>query len=213
MVRHTGFCANGTNSSAYISKAGEYPLPIRSGDQPPRRCALLRQWLDLDATADSGSTPCGHVGILVADQSAPGEVQTEIPLRVQDHAGCRLAALTLASIIANALDGMMGTIVDGIQRRAILPEYHAHPVHVFEELLLGVIPTTDASLIGDDHQQTIGLLCSAAQPKDTVNEFRSLGRANIATIDVDHPVAIEEQCLAPTHQVCPDADGTNCCAR
>src|SRR6185312_10765096 len=104
-------------------------------------------------------------------------------------------------------------MVDRIQGRPTLLELGAHPVHVVEELLLAVIAPANAGLIGDHNQQMPGLPCRTTQLEDAVDELGALGRADIAVIDIDHSVAIEEQGPAVIHRACPAVAGTSCCAR
>ncbi len=85
-------------------------------------------------------------------------------------------------------------MIDPRQRRAFLTKPFAHPVREQLECLLIEIAASDSGLIGRNHDRPAQLGChKARQLENAGDEFELIDPVNIAVVDIDDAVAIDEQ--------------------
>ena len=102
---------------------------------------------------DSCCRPGFDVTDLIADQDRPRKVQIEINLRLQDHARQWLSPIMGSAIMADAMLGMIGTMIDLGDRRVARAEAFAHPLCQSQVGGFVINSARDAGLVGDDDHQ------------------------------------------------------------
>ena len=60
------------------------------------------------------------------------------------------------------------------------------------ELVLGIIPTSNPSLISNNYKPVAISGSRASEFEDTINELKSVAMVNIAMIDINDAVSIEQ---------------------
>ena len=127
--------------------------------------ARAGDWLgsgEQEGLAETGGVGGGDVGAAVADQDGLGEVEGEISGGAKEHAGAGFAVFVFALVFANAMLGMEGAVVDGVQGDAVAGKLGAHPLHQGFEVCGSVEAAGDSGLIGDDDQLVAERLRGAA---------------------------------------------------
>ena len=132
------------------------------------------------------------VADLVADEKASLALDRPALEEIEEHAGVRLAPWVGRAIGGDASFRMVRAIAPVVDRGAFGGKLLRHPaVERFDRLFL-VESFGDARLIGDDEDVTAGVvqelhrLLGAADPRDLMR------RVDIAVVDVEDSVAIEE---------------------
>ena len=148
---------------------------------------------DEEGLAKAGGIGGGDVGAAVANQDGLREVKREIAGGAEEHAGRGFAVFVLVLVLADAVLGMVGAVVDGDEGDALFLELCGHPVHERFEVGGGVEAARDAGLVGDDDQLVAKRLGGAAEGEDAVDEADVGGAVEVADLVVDDAVAVEEE--------------------
>ena len=117
----------------------------------------------------------------------------EVAGGAEHHAGAGFAVLVLALVLADAVLGVVGAVVDGVEVDALEGEFGAHPGHEGVEGLLGVEAACDARLVGDDDQLVAEGLGGEAEREDAFDPAHVFRAVEIADLVVDDAVAVEEE--------------------
>ena len=99
----------------------------------------------------------------------------------------------LALKLADAVFGVIGAVVYGVEWGVLAGELGAHPEHESLELLRGVEASGYAGLVGDDDQAVAERLGGAAEGEDAVDEADVGGIVEVADFVVDYAVAVKEE--------------------
>ena len=76
-----------------------------------------------EGLAQACSVGGGDVGAAVANQDGLGEIEVEVSGGAEEHAGAGLAVFVLAFVEADAVLGVVGAVVDGVERCALRGEF------------------------------------------------------------------------------------------
>jgi hypothetical protein len=94
---------------------------------------------------------------------------------------------------------MIGTMVSGRDWNTAREELLLHPRHEPREIVFSVVSAADARLIRGDHNRKASLGERIDYFKDTVNEGTVFDTVYIASIDIDHTVAIKDKATQSIH--------------
>jgi hypothetical protein len=145
---------------------------------------------DQEGLAETGGVGGGDVGAAVADHDGLGEVDAQLADGAAQHAGARLAVFVLPPPLADAVFGVVGAVVDGVEGDVFAQELLAHPLHQGFEVCGSVEAAGDSGLIGDDDQLVAERLRGAAEREDAVDEAHVGGLVEVADLVVDDSVAV-----------------------
>ncbi len=123
-----------------------------------------------EGLAEVGGVGCGYVGAAVAYEEGLGEVEGEVGGGAEEHAGGGFAVFAFALVLADAVDGVVGAEVDGVEGDLLLEEGGADVVHDEVELGFGVEAAGYAGLVGDDDEGVAEGLGAAAEGEDAGDE-------------------------------------------
>jgi len=127
--------------------------------------ARAGDWLgsgEQEGLAETGGVGGGDVGAAVADEDGLTEVDIQFTDGAAQHPGAGLAVFVLARPFADAVFGVVGAVVDGVEGDAFALEFGAHPLHQGFEVCGSVEAAGDSGLIGDDDQLVAERLRGAA---------------------------------------------------
>src|SRR3954453_18920991 len=82
---------------------------------------------DQDPQAEPGRRTGFDVAHLIAHDRAPSGIKLEVEYGLQDHSRIGLAPRMLAPVLADAVQGMVGAVIDASDRRALRFKTLAHP--------------------------------------------------------------------------------------
>ena len=135
----------------------------------------------------------GDIGAAIAYEDGPLEIQRKVASGPQQHPRTGLAILVLPLPLSQAVLGVVGAVVNGIERRTLGTEFLAHPPHQVRELFLAVESARDTRLIGDDHKLVTLLLRRTGQGKDALDPADVFRPVQVADLLVDDAVPIKKQ--------------------
>ena len=174
------------------------PAPQR--DRAPRDAAdRQRAWRSLCASMRMRSgTPAAAAAsmssILSPIRADLREIEIQVGGRLQDHPRLGLAPFVIDPIGADPMGRMVGAMIDAGDRRLLGAEALAHPVGQASIGGLVEIAAADARLVGDDDQRPAQFVHGKArQLENARQELEILDAADIALVEIDHAVAVEEQ--------------------
>jgi len=104
---------------------------------------------------------------------------------LQDHARSWFAA-------AAAIVWMVGAVVDAIDHHALFLQPRKHVVCKSGKIFTTVQPASDTRLVGDDDELESSLAQLSQTLENPLDKDESLLGADIAIVDIDHPVSVEE---------------------
>lgn len=155
--------------------------------------------IGLGTTDEHGPATGRHarrdVSGLVADHPAAGEVETEIPGGLQEHARLGFAPRMLAPVLGPDGFGVVRAVVEAVDETAatggVVDESRdlaMHAIHV----LLRVATSGHAALVGH-HDQSVARLPEAAKAfGHTVEQFDARGISQVAAVGDQGVVSIQE---------------------
>jgi hypothetical protein len=146
-----------------------------------------------EGVGEAGGVGRRDVRTAVADEDRAGEVEREIAGGAEQHAGAGLAVGVFALVVADAVFGVVGAEVDGVERDLLHEELGAHPVHEGVEVGLRVETARDAGLVGDDDQFVAQALSGATEGEDAGDPTDIRGVMEITDFMVNDAVAVEEE--------------------
>src|SRR5262245_30491993 len=101
----------------------------------------------------------------------------------------------IAAILADAMEGVIRTVVHSSDRYMFRFKAITHPSR---QVFIGgfiEITTADAGLVGDDNDQPAQLVGpEASQFENSRDELELVRPVNVATVDIDHAVAVKKKC-------------------
>ncbi|SIQ69043.1 hypothetical protein SAMN05421829_10641 [Aromatoleum tolulyticum] len=103
---------------------------------------------------------------------------------------------------------MIRAIVNAVNPATARNKFAANPIHQSSEIILGVVPSTDTSLIRNDNHHIAGAICLCYELKYSVNKLKVFLTVHIAVINIDHTVTIQKE-SAPKHTIY-DAANSDC---
>jgi hypothetical protein len=107
----------------------------------------------------------------------------------------------LAPVLADAVQGMVGAVIDAGDRRALRFKAIAHPSRQVRMSLFIEIVTADARLVADDNNLSPHFIRpEPRQFENSWNELELVNLVDLATVYVDHTVTVEKE-RAVTHNL------------
>ena len=153
----------------------------------------LRRVYQLDVESDAGSASGSDIRVLVAHQHRARQVEAELVFCPEYHAWIRLAVEGFAPVFAEPCLRVVRTVIDAADVDPARAELGDHPFCQRMKVVLRVVAASDPSLVrGDDWDQT-HILRRAAQGEDAGKKLEFLDAPNVALVDVDDPVPVEEE--------------------
>jgi hypothetical protein len=155
-------------------------------------CAIPRS--EENAHSNAGCGTRFHVAHFVADKGALGRIELKIRDRLQKHSRLGLAPRVIAAILANAVERVIGAVIDPANGCALLRKSVAHPSG---QLLIGIfveVATADTGLVrGDNNGSSHFVGPEAAEFEDSRNKLELIGPMNVAAINVYDAISVEEE--------------------
>lgn len=155
-------------------------------------CAIPRS--EENAHPNAGCGARFHVAHFVADKGALGSIELKIRDRLQEHSRLRLAPRVIAAILADAVERVMRAVVEPADGYALLGKSVAHPSG---QLLIGIfveVAAADTGLVrGDNDRPSHFVGPEAAELENARNEFELIRPMDIAAINIDDAIAVEEE--------------------
>lgn len=111
-----------------------------------------------------------------------------------------LSAVTLTAVGANAFGRVVRAVIRRIDVRTEGAELLADPRREIEKLLLCVVASRDARLIGDHEHEESPPIGPLDRLTGAVNPGEVLGLVNPTPVDVERAIAIEEESPGPWRQ-------------
>jgi hypothetical protein len=146
-----------------------------------------------EGLAKVGGVGGSDVRAAVADQDGLGQVEVEVLGGAEEHAGARFAVGVLALVDADAVVGVEGAVVDGVDGGVAGGELRAHPGHEGGEVFFGVETASDAGLVGDDDEFVAKADGGGGEREDAVNPTHVFDAVEEAGFVVDDAVAVQEE--------------------
>jgi hypothetical protein len=147
-----------------------------------------------NAQADACCRTRFHVAHLIADDGAVRGIKPEVRHSLQEHSGVRLAPGVIATIGTNAVEWVIGTVIDPAYGRALLLKSVAHPSR---QLRIGVfveVAAADTRLVRDDNNWPSHLIGpEAAEFENSGNELELIGPMDVAPINIYDAIPVEEE--------------------
>jgi hypothetical protein len=135
------------------------------------------------------------VAYLVSQDRGLCRIEVKIGHGLQDHTRVGLAPRMIAAVLADAMEGMIRTVIHSSDRYVFRFKAITHPSC---QVFIGgfvEITTADAGLVGDDNDQPAQLVGpEATQFENSRDELELVRPMNVATINVDHAVAVKKKC-------------------
>jgi hypothetical protein len=150
-----------------------------------------------DPQTDPGRRASFDVAGLVAYERAASGIEREVGGGLQKHPGIGLAPRMIATIVADTVHRMIGTVIDARDGGAFRFEASAHPPRHIRIGFFIEIAAADAGLVGDDDNRPAYLIdpepCHFENSRD---ELELVHAMDIATIHIDDAIAIEKKSAA-----------------
>jgi len=158
---------------------------------------------------NSGGVGGGDIAATVADEHRAAEVKVEIVGGAEEHPRAGFAVDVLALVVAEAVLGVVGAVVDGVERHVAGGELGAHPGHEGLEVGLRVKAASDAGLVGNDDELVAGGAGGGAEIEDAIHPDDLVGPGEEAELVVDDAIAVEEESGSAGHliRICYGSSG------
>src|SRR6266566_1510759 len=115
----------------------------------------------------------------------------------QDHTRVGFAPRMIAAVLADAIEGVIRAVIDSSDRCVFRFKAITHPPR---QVFIGPfveITATDAGLVADDNDQPAQLVGpESSQFENSRDELELVRPMDVATINIDHAVAVEKKCTA-----------------
>jgi hypothetical protein len=145
-----------------------------------------------EALVKAGGVGGSYVGAAVSDEDGGGEVEVEVKGRTEEHAGVGFAVGVVAFVVADAVLGVVGAVVDGSQWGSLCRELGAHPLSEGLEVGFGVEATCDAGLVGDDDELVAEMDGGAGEREDAFDPADVGDAVEIVDLVVDEGLGIRD---------------------
>src|SRR6516162_904444 len=136
------------------------------------------------------------VAYLVSQDRGLSRIEVKIGHGLQDHTRVGLAPRMIAAVLADA-EGVVRTVIHSSDRYLFRFKGITHPSR---QVFIGgfvEITTADAGLVGNDNNQPAQLVGpEASQFENSRNELELVRSVNVATVNIDHAVAVKKKCTA-----------------
>ena len=134
------------------------------------------------------------VAYLVSQDRGLSRIEVKIGHGLQDHTRVGLAPRMIAAVLADAMEGVIRTVIHSSDRYVFRFKAITHPSC---QVFIGgfvEITTADAGLVGDDNDQPAQLVGpEASQFENSRDELELVRPVNVTTINIDHAVAIKKK--------------------
>src|SRR5262249_55412307 len=137
------------------------------------------------------------VAYLVSEDRGLSRIEVKVGHGLQDHTRVWLAPRMIAAVLADAMGGGIRGVINASDRRMFRFEALTHSgrqsfVGGFVE-----ITTADTRLVADDNNQAAQLVGpEASQFENSRDEVELVRPVNVATVNIDHAVAVKKKCTA-----------------
>src|SRR5499433_287746 len=131
------------------------------------------------------------VAHFVSQDRGLNRIEVKIGHGLQYHTRVGLAPRMIAAVLADAMEGVIRTVINSSDRYVFRFKAFTHPSRqVFVGGLIE-ITTADAGLVGDDNDQPAQLVRpEASQFEDSRNKFELVRPMDVTTVNIDHAVAV-----------------------
>jgi hypothetical protein len=136
-----------------------------------------------------------NVGDFVADQDACAQVQIEVLTPAQEHTRIRLPIRRIGFVLAYAMLGMIGAIINVSNVDLLLAKFLYHPTGQFQKLCFRVIAPSDARLISRYQQEVAAIPRRTAQIENPILKVKFFLTMDIFVIDVYDAVPVKKERL------------------
>src|SRR5215471_8141017 len=135
------------------------------------------------------------VAYLVSEDRGLSRIEVKVGHGLQDHTRVWFAPRMIASVLADAMEGVIRTVIHSSDRYVFCFKAITHPsCQVFVGGFVE-ITTADAGLVGDDNDQPAQLVGpEASQFENSRDELELVRPVNVATVNIDYAVAVKKKC-------------------
>jgi hypothetical protein len=134
------------------------------------------------------------VAHFVSQDRGLNRIEVKIGHGLQYHTRVGLAPRMIAAVLADAMEGVIRTVIHSSDRYVFRFKAITHPSR---QVFIGgfiEITTADAGLVGDDNDQPAQLVGpEASQLENSRDELELVRPVNVATVNVDHAVAVKKK--------------------
>ena len=170
--------------------------------KPDIGASIARQWYDVDQrlrsfvephTLDAKARGRFAVAVPVADEEALAAIDIEIAGGLREQAGLRLAAVASHTVACDERLRVVWTVIESVDTRALGGKPRRELVVETPDVVFAVKPARNTRLVGHDNHQVSGIVQEPHCFACTRDDIELIDPVDVAVIDVEDAVAIEER--------------------
>src|SRR6185503_2082937 len=133
------------------------------------------------------------VAVPVADEEALAAIDIEIAGGLREQAGLRLAAVASHTVACDERLRVVWTVIESVDTRALGGKPRRELVVETPDVVFAVKPARNTRLVGHDKHQVSGIVQEPHCFACTRDDIELIDPVDVAVIDVEDAVAIEER--------------------
>src|SRR5262245_5583554 len=137
------------------------------------------------------------VAHFVSQDRGLNRIEIKVGHGLQYHARVGLAPRMIATVLADAMEGVIRAVVHASDRRVFRFKAFTHPSRQVLICALVEMATSYAGLVGAGNDRPAQLVGpKAGQFENSRNELELVRPMDVPTVNIDHTVAVKKKCTA-----------------